>query len=480
MADEKDLLDAQLGVFLDPDDPEVRRQAETDGIPADWIDAARRSPVYALAMRHRVALPLHPEYRTLPMVWYVPPLSPVMGMIEGEGSTADPDDVFPAIDRLRIPVRYLSNLLARGRRRGDPPGAQAARRDAALHARAVAGRRGRRLGGAPRSGMEVGDMEDMYRLLALAKYDERFVIPTAHAELAGPLSAQQGACGLDFAGGPGGCGANGRADRAEEAGEAFHLHPAPAPAEPVAAPVGARPWRPPRAAAAAGPAPAAGRRRREPVRAHLARPAAPRRRAAGGPRATSPARPARCPPRRRRTPCAPSSPGGRASPAAALARRYVETFDLSRRTALDLTYYTHGDRRQRGLALLALRRRYAESGLELEGPELPDHLPVMLEYAALDPVGGRRPAGRVPPGARAGADGARARREPLRGAPRRALPDAARAAAGRARGAAAPGARGPARGVGGPRALRPARGDARAGPPRPRRVRRRRSREAAR
>ena len=37
---------------------------------------------------------------------------------------------------------------------------------------------------------------------------------------------------------------------------------------------------------------------------------------------------------------------------------------------------------------MALRRRYSESGLELEGPELPDHLPVMLEYAALDPAGG--------------------------------------------------------------------------------------------
>ncbi len=125
----------------------MRRQAEIDGIPADWMDAARRSPVYALAMRYRVALPLHPEYRTLPMVWYVPPLSPVMGMIEGEGSTADPDDVFPAIDRLRIPVRYLVQPARGRRRRGDPPGAQAARRDAALHARAVAGRRGRRLGG---------------------------------------------------------------------------------------------------------------------------------------------------------------------------------------------------------------------------------------------------------------------------------------------------------------------------------------------
>jgi nitrate reductase beta subunit len=61
VADEKDLLDAQLSVFLDPEDPEVRRQAVADGIPADWMDAARRSPGYALAMRHRVTLPLHPE-----------------------------------------------------------------------------------------------------------------------------------------------------------------------------------------------------------------------------------------------------------------------------------------------------------------------------------------------------------------------------------------------------------------------------------
>jgi len=75
-------------------------------------------------------------------------------------------------------------------------------------------------------------------------------------------------------------------------------------------------------------------------------------------------------------------------PADDLRRRYVETFDFSRRTPLDLTYYTHGDRRQRGLALLALRRRYDAAGLDFEGPELPDHLPVVLEFAALDPSGG--------------------------------------------------------------------------------------------
>jgi len=74
-----------------------------------------------------------------------------------------------------------------------------------------------------------------------------------------------------------------------------------------------------------------------------------------------------------------------AEPAEALRRRYVETFDFSRRTSLDLTYATHGDRRQRGLALLALRRRYSAAGLELEGGELPDHLPVVLEFAACAP-----------------------------------------------------------------------------------------------
>jgi len=55
-------------------------------------------------------------------------------------------------------------------------------------------------------GMTVDDVEDMYRLLAIAKYDDRYVIPQAHTELAGRLMEQQGTCGLDFEGGPGNCG----------------------------------------------------------------------------------------------------------------------------------------------------------------------------------------------------------------------------------------------------------------------------------
>lgn len=79
-----------------------------------------------------------------------------------------------------------------------------------------------------------------------------------------------------------------------------------------------------------------------------------------------------------------------AEPRDELERRYVTTFDFARRTALDLTYYTHGDRRQRGLALVGLRRRYAAEGLELDTSELPDHLPVILEFAAAVPDEGGR------------------------------------------------------------------------------------------
>jgi nitrate reductase beta subunit len=203
--DEHDLLDAQQAVFVDPEDPAVREQARRDGIPEDWIDAARRSPVYALAHRYRVALPLHPEYRTLPMVWYVPPLSPIVNALETDGYEADPDDVFAAVDALRIPVDYLANLLAAGDGTviRDVLHRLAAMRSH-MRKREVLGEHDTDVAAA--AGMTVEDIEDMYRLLAIAKYDDRYVIPQAHAELGQHLMEQQGACGLDFAGGPGNCG----------------------------------------------------------------------------------------------------------------------------------------------------------------------------------------------------------------------------------------------------------------------------------
>ena len=115
VTDEKDLYEAQLDLLLDPNDPAVVAAAREQDIPEDWLDAARRSPVYALAKTYRVALPLHPEYRTMPMVWYVPPLSPVVDLLSEQGHDAeDPGTLFGAIEALRIPVEYLAELFTAG------------------------------------------------------------------------------------------------------------------------------------------------------------------------------------------------------------------------------------------------------------------------------------------------------------------------------------------------------------------------------
>ena len=84
---EKDLYQSQLHIFLDPNDPEVIAKAKEEGIPMDWIEAAQKSPIYKMIIDWKIALPLHPEYRTMPMVWYIPPLSPIMNMVEGMGVT---------------------------------------------------------------------------------------------------------------------------------------------------------------------------------------------------------------------------------------------------------------------------------------------------------------------------------------------------------------------------------------------------------
>ena len=158
----------------------------------------------------------------MPMVWYVPPLSPIVNALEEDGYEADPDDLFPAVEKMRIPLEYLANLLSAG---DTDVIRDVLRRLAAMRGymrkQQVLGEHDETL---PASvGMSGPDLEDMYRLLAIAKYDERYVIPPAHAELADRL-AEQGAgagCSLDFEGGPGNCGAVAPSDRV------LHAHRAP-------------------------------------------------------------------------------------------------------------------------------------------------------------------------------------------------------------------------------------------------------------
>jgi nitrate reductase molybdenum cofactor assembly chaperone NarJ/NarW len=74
-----------------------------------------------------------------------------------------------------------------------------------------------------------------------------------------------------------------------------------------------------------------------------------------------------------------------------LAARYVETFDMRRRATLHLTYYAYGDTRKRGMALLRFKHAYRQAGMRVGDDELPDYLPLVLEFAAtVDPVRGQR------------------------------------------------------------------------------------------
>ncbi|WP_127901146.1 nitrate reductase subunit beta [Solirhodobacter olei] len=175
---EQELYDAQLGVFLDPNDPEVIAEARAQGIPEDWLRAAKASPIWKMAMEWKVAFPLHPEYRTLPMVWYIPPLSPIQNAAEAGklGANGMPD-----VKSLRIPVRYLANMLTAG---DEAPVVSALERMMAMRAYM----RAKTVDGvidegiAARAGLSGRVIEEMYKVMALADYEDRFVIPTTHRE----------------------------------------------------------------------------------------------------------------------------------------------------------------------------------------------------------------------------------------------------------------------------------------------------------
>ncbi|WP_067793106.1 nitrate reductase molybdenum cofactor assembly chaperone [Actinomadura formosensis] len=79
----------------------------------------------------------------------------------------------------------------------------------------------------------------------------------------------------------------------------------------------------------------------------------------------------------------------RATPPTEVAQHYVETFDLRRRCALYLTYHRYGDTRGRGMAMLAVKTAYRAAGFQPSGDELPDYLPLVLDFAALTPAGAK-------------------------------------------------------------------------------------------
>jgi nitrate reductase beta subunit len=192
---EQQLYRKQLDIFLDPADPKVIEQARLDGVPEAWLEAARNSPTYKMCIDWQIAFPLHPEYRTLPMVWYVPPLSPVQSAVEA-GHVGWKDGL-PDIESLRIPVKYLANLLTAG---AEAPVVLALQRMMAMrmHMRARTVENREDLEILAKVGLSAEQVEDMYQTLAIANYEDRYVIPTTHREYAENAFDLKSSCGFSF------------------------------------------------------------------------------------------------------------------------------------------------------------------------------------------------------------------------------------------------------------------------------------------
>ncbi|AEB12578.1 nitrate reductase subunit beta [Marinithermus hydrothermalis] len=205
-----ELVDAQLEAILDPFDPEVIAAARANGIDDAWIEAAQRSPVYHFLKTWGLALPLHPEYRTMAMMFYIPPLSPVVSVVEQGLVKLDlpPErvdfELFHRLDTARMPLEYLANLFAAG-------DAERIRRILRKMLAVRIYKRRESVDGAVdaatlelvrEAGLSPEAVEAIYRLTTQPTLEERFVLPPYHREQAieawnDPLE-HKGTTGLGF------------------------------------------------------------------------------------------------------------------------------------------------------------------------------------------------------------------------------------------------------------------------------------------
>jgi nitrate reductase beta subunit len=200
------VIQGQLNLILDPFNESVIEAARKNGIPDSTIKAAQNSPTYKFVKEWNLALPLHPEFRTLPMLFYVPPLLPVMASLKEANNheqaakmdsraklwddgwlyQSTTDELWGTIEQARFPLKYLASLFGGGDEEKIKP----------ILKKLMAVRIYRRW-------KTVGDIdaakandtltsvgltpemaEQIYYLTSLSKFDDRFVIPAAHREQA--------------------------------------------------------------------------------------------------------------------------------------------------------------------------------------------------------------------------------------------------------------------------------------------------------
>jgi nitrate reductase beta subunit len=178
------LIEGQRSLILDPFDPQVIAAARASGVHDSVVESAQKSPVYQFVKVWKLALPPHLEYRTFPMLFYVPPMSPVMASQDGGVIDHVSGDLFHDIEQSRVPVAYLAKLLGAGQ---ENKVRYALRKQKAVRWY----RRALTVGDVT---MEVAsrmlaeadcspeEAEAIYQLTSLCTFEDRFVIPPMHRE----------------------------------------------------------------------------------------------------------------------------------------------------------------------------------------------------------------------------------------------------------------------------------------------------------
>jgi len=221
-AADAELVEAQRAIIMDPFEPQVIAAAKANGLSDAMIGAAQQSPVYKFVKKWRLALPLHPEFRTLPMLFYVPPLLPVLATVKdgryevagavaesgrekSESAKGDGSNVIPSLrsgqalsggaglapmisslEQARVPLRYMASLFAAG---NEELVAAVYRKLIAVRVAMRAQKVGDVSAAEVQQALAVGkttpeEAEAIFRLTALPTFEERFVIPPLAREVA--------------------------------------------------------------------------------------------------------------------------------------------------------------------------------------------------------------------------------------------------------------------------------------------------------
>jgi len=182
----EELINRQRSLILDPNDPEVIAEARKNGVHDSVIESSQKSPTYKFVKTWKIALPPHIEFRTLPMLFYVPPMSPVMASKENGTLKHSSGNLFHDIDESRVPMKFLANLFGAGQ---EEKVRYALRKQKAVRWY----RRALTVGDVDmetahqmlsQADSSVEEAEAIYQLTSLCTFEDRFVIPPMHREQA--------------------------------------------------------------------------------------------------------------------------------------------------------------------------------------------------------------------------------------------------------------------------------------------------------